>query len=145
MNKKNLNFEEKWPKSQTKAQKRSQDDFMWEILWRVRESGRSLPKPGDFRIIWESWRICTECYLSATWHYNSTLFTTMITKNNLQQTFIGKKEENPSWTWYTAVKLAHFFFFFELVKGRRVGKALALYGKKRKLNHVIMTSMKLIP
>ena len=41
----------KWAKSQTKAQKSSKDDFIREIWWPVGESGRSVPYPGDPRII----------------------------------------------------------------------------------------------
>ena len=43
--KKNSNFELKWAKSQIKAQKSSKDDFIREIWWPVRESGRSVPYP----------------------------------------------------------------------------------------------------
>ena len=47
-----------WAKSRNKAQKSSKDDFIREIWWPVRETGRSAPYPGDSRIIWESWRVC---------------------------------------------------------------------------------------
>ena len=45
---------EKWATSQTKAQKRSKDDFILEIWWPVRENGRSVSYPGDSRIIRKS-------------------------------------------------------------------------------------------
>ena len=46
-NKKNSSFELKWAKSQTKAQKSSKDDFIREIWWPVRETGRLVSYPGD--------------------------------------------------------------------------------------------------
>ena len=45
-------------KFQTTVQKSSKVHFIWEIWFGVRESRRSVPYPGDFRIIWESWHIC---------------------------------------------------------------------------------------
>ena len=47
-----------WAKSRTKAQKSSKDDFIREIWWPVRESGRSAPYLGDSRISRETWRVC---------------------------------------------------------------------------------------
>ena len=47
----------KWATSQTKAQKRSKDDFILEIWWPVRENGRSVSYPGDSRIIRKSWHV----------------------------------------------------------------------------------------
>ena len=47
-----------WAKSRNKAQKSSKDDFIREIWWPVRETGRSAPYRGDSRIIRESWRVC---------------------------------------------------------------------------------------
>ena len=44
-----------WATSQTKAQKRTRDDFIRGIWRPVRESGRSVPYLGDSRIIRESW------------------------------------------------------------------------------------------
>ena len=57
-NKKNSSFELKWAKSQTKAQKNSRDDFIREIWWPVRETGRLVSYLGDSRIIRESWHVC---------------------------------------------------------------------------------------
>ena len=37
----------KWATSQTKAQKRSKDDFIREIWWPIRETRRSAPCPGE--------------------------------------------------------------------------------------------------
>ena len=49
----------KWAKSQAiKAQKSSKDDFIRDIWWPVRGSGRSVPYPGDARIIQEGWHVC---------------------------------------------------------------------------------------
>ena len=56
--KKNSCFEQKWAKSQTKAQKNSKDDFIREIWLPVRETGRLASYLGDSRIIRESWHVC---------------------------------------------------------------------------------------
>ena len=68
----------KWPTSQTIAQKRLKDDFIREIWWPVRESGRSAPYPGELACMlkraWlqDSFINCGGCqkieFLQITWN-----------------------------------------------------------------------------
>ena len=44
----------KWAKSQTKAQKSSNDNFIQETWWPVQETGRLVSYPGDSQISRES-------------------------------------------------------------------------------------------
>ena len=53
----------KWAKSQTKAQKSLRDAFIRQIWWPAQERGRSVPYPGDSKIIQESWHVWLTCTL----------------------------------------------------------------------------------
>ena len=56
---------EKWAKSQTKTQKSSKDDFIWEIWWSVRKSRRSVPYTGELACMVLVWfPFCTFSSLS---------------------------------------------------------------------------------
>ena len=56
---------EKWAKCQTKTQKSSKDDFIWEIWWPVRESRRSVPYTGELACMVLVWfPFCTFSTLS---------------------------------------------------------------------------------
>ena len=56
---------EKWAKSQTKTQKSSKDDFIWEIWWSVRKSRRSVPYTGELACMMLVWfPFCTFSSLS---------------------------------------------------------------------------------
>ena len=56
---------EKWAKSQTKTQKSSKDDFIWEIWWPVRKSRRSVPYTGELGCMVLVWfPFCTFSSLS---------------------------------------------------------------------------------
>ena len=58
-------LQEKWVKSQTKTQKSSKDDFIWEICWPVLESRRSVPYTGELACMVLVWfPFCTFSSLS---------------------------------------------------------------------------------